>query len=146
MSTNTIVVGIDETPAGTAALRWAAKEAELRGSALTIVHAWHIDASVAMAGTVPWADYEAEARDHAERCVAEAIGDDAAGHHRTVEVIEGAAGPTLVESSRNADMLVVGTRVHTGINRVLFGSVSHYCLTHAQTVVVAVPGEQQFDD
>ena len=31
------------------------------------------------------------------------------------------------------------TRAHTGISRVLFGSVSHYCLTHAQCVVVAVP-------
>ena len=53
--------------------------------------------------------------------------------------MQGAPGPTLVDASRDAAMLVVGTRVHTGISRVLFGSVSHYCLTHAQCVVVAVP-------
>lgn len=141
MSTNTIVVGVDETPAGAAALSWAAREAELRGAALKIVHVWQIDAAVAMAGAeVPWMAYETDARTNAGRWVAETIGaEDASGAPRRIDVIQGAPGPTLVEASRDAAMLVVGTRVHTGISRVLFGSVSHYCLTHAQCVVVAVP-------
>lgn len=141
MSTNTIVVGVDETPAGAAALSWAAREAELRGADLKIVHVWQIDAAVAMAGAeVPWMAYETDARTNAGRWVAETIGaEDGTGAPRRIEVVQGAPGPTLVEASRDAAMLVVGTRVHTGISRVLFGSVSHYCLTHAQCVVVAVP-------
>ena len=141
MSTNTIVVGVDETPAGAAALQWAAREAELRGADLKIVHVWQIDAAVAMAGAeVPWMAYESDARSNAARWVTETIGAlDADGKPRRIEVVQGAPGPTLVEASRDAAMLVVGTRVHTGISRVLFGSVSHFCLTHAQCVVVAVP-------
>lgn len=141
MSTNTIVVGVDETPAGTAALSWAAREAELRDAELKIVHVWQIDAAVAMAGAeVPWMAYETDARSNAARWVADTIGaEDAQGRPRRIDVVQGAPGPTLVEASRDAAMLVVGTRVHTGISRVLFGSVSHYCLTHAQCVVVAVP-------
>jgi len=141
MSTNTIVVGIDETPAGAAALSWAAREAELRDAELKIVHVWQIDAAVAMAGAeVPWMAYETDARSNAARWVADTIGaEDAQGRPRRIDVVQGAPGPTLVEASRGASMLVVGTRVHTGISRVLFGSVSHYCLTHAQCVVVAVP-------
>ncbi|SKB06979.1 universal stress protein [Aeromicrobium choanae] len=141
MSTNTIVVGVDETPAGAAALTWAAQEADLRGADLRIVHVWQIDAAVAMAGAeVPWMAYESDARSNAANWVTETIGaQDASGSPRRIEVVQGAPGPTLVEASRDAAMLVVGTRVHTGISRVLFGSVSHYCLTHAQCVVVAVP-------
>lgn len=141
MSTNTIVVGVDETPAGAAALKWAAHEAELRNAELKIVHVWQIDAAVAMAGAeVPWQAYETDARANAHRWVAETIGaEDAHGRPRPIEVLQGAPGPTLIEESRDAAMLVVGTRVHTGISRVLFGSVSHYCLTHAHGVVVAVP-------
>lgn len=148
MSTNTIVVGVDETPAGAAALSWAAREAELRGADLKIVHVWQIDAAVAMAGAeVPWMAYETDARTNAGRWVTETIGaEDASGAPRRIDVIQGAPGPTLVEASRDAAMLVVGTRVHTGISRVLFGSVSHYCLTHAQCVVVAVPSVTSGDD
>jgi len=141
MTTNQIVVGVDESPAGTAALRWAAREAELRGAELKIIHVWQIDTAVAMAGAeVPWLAYESDARSNAATWVAETIGaQDASGEPRRIDVVQGAPGPTLVEASRDAEMLVVGTRVHTGISRVLFGSVSHYCLTRAQCVVVAVP-------
>ncbi len=145
MSTNTIVVGIDETPAGAAALKWAAHEAELRGGELKIVHVWQIDAAVAMAGVeVPWMAYESDARSNAGRWVADTIGaEDANGNPRPIEVVQGSPGPTLTEIARDASMLVVGTRVHTGISRVLFGSVSHYCLTHAHGVVVAVPSTEE---
>jgi nucleotide-binding universal stress UspA family protein len=35
-----IVVGIDDSPAATAALRWALEEARLRRATLEIVHTW----------------------------------------------------------------------------------------------------------
>jgi nucleotide-binding universal stress UspA family protein len=34
---------------------------------------------------------------------------------------------------------VVGTQEHTGLRRAVAGSVSHYCLSHADVPVVAVP-------
>ena len=41
--------------------------------------------------------------------------------------------------SKHAELLVVGTREHVGLGRLLVGSVSHYCLRHAACPVVAVP-------
>jgi hypothetical protein len=44
-----------------------------------------------------------------------------------------------VAESVGAALLVVGTQEHAGIGRLVSGSVSHYCLSHAQCPVVAVP-------
>jgi hypothetical protein len=45
----------------------------------------------------------------------------------------------LVERFQGAAALVLGNRDHVGIDRLLVGSVSHYCLSHASCPVVAVP-------
>jgi nucleotide-binding universal stress UspA family protein len=55
-----------------------------------------------------------------------------------LDVVEGPAGPVLVERARRAALLVVGTREHVGLRRLVAGSVSHYCLSHAECPVVAV--------
>ena len=48
-------------------------------------------------------------------------------------------GPALVRESARSAMLVIGTREHVGFGRILSGSVSHYCLSHARCPIVAVP-------
>ena len=48
-------------------------------------------------------------------------------------------GPTLVAQSASASLLVVGTRENAGWSRLVHGSVSHYCLSHARCPVVVVP-------
>jgi Universal stress protein family len=52
-------------------------------------------------------------------------------HGWRLEFYEGSVGQTLVKKAENATLLVIGTREHTGIDRV-HGSVCHYCLTRAQ--------------
>lgn len=141
MDRQKIVVGIDDSPASEAAMKWAAAEAELRDADLHLVHVWQVDPAVAMAGVaVPWNEFALDAKAHAEAWVSNAIGAvDHRGQERTIEVVQGSAGPAMVEAARGADLLVIGTQVHTGLKRVLHGSVSHFCLTHADCVVVAVP-------
>ena len=57
----------------------------------------------------------------------------------TLEFRVGATAQQLLKASAGARMLVVGTREHVGLDRLINGSVSHYCLSHAQCPVVAVP-------
>ncbi|TXJ06493.1 MAG: universal stress protein [Aeromicrobium sp.] len=141
MTESKIVVGIDDSPASIAAMKWAAAEAELRGLDLELVNVWQLDPSLAAAGVVlPWADFEEDALNQATDLVAEHVGlTDANGKERTITIVQGTPGPVMVDASKNATMLVVGTQVNTGLRRVIHGSVSHYCLTHAECVVVAVP-------
>ena len=138
-----ILVGIDESPASAAALRWAADLSRTTGAPLRLLHAWQMSSAAAAALAAGTAGYieaaTADARARATRWVLDTLGGDAAQIRWTLQVIEGGPGPALVEQARTARLLVVGTREHRGIRRAISGSVSHYCLSHADVPVVAVP-------
>jgi|SoimicmetaTmtLPA_FD_contig_51_879975_length_1734_multi_2_in_0_out_0_2 nucleotide-binding universal stress UspA family protein len=137
-----IVVGLDLSPSARAALRWAAEQARGTGQPLRAVNA--VDVSPAynielgMGGVaVPM---EASALDATYREAIAAVFDSVqAGLGWRLEFFSGEAGPVLVAESVGAALLVVGTQEHAGIGRLVSGSVSHYCLSHAQCPVVAVP-------
>jgi nucleotide-binding universal stress UspA family protein len=57
----------------------------------------------------------------------------------TLEFVLDDAGPALVRRSAEATLLVVGTHEHVGLARLVSGSVSRYCLSHAQCPTVIVP-------
>jgi nucleotide-binding universal stress UspA family protein len=54
----------------------------------------------------------------------------------------GPPGPVLVDAAAGALMLVVGSREHHPLYRLVHGSVSHYCLSRARCPVVAVPAPE----
>jgi nucleotide-binding universal stress UspA family protein len=58
----------------------------------------------------------------------------------TVRVATGHPAEELVTASRDADMLVVGSRGTGGFGRLLLGSVSSQVTHHAECPVVVVPG------
>jgi nucleotide-binding universal stress UspA family protein len=68
------------------------------------------------------------------------------GEHRpgrlTVTVREGNAAHVLLEASRDAQLLVVGSRGHGGFTGMLLGSVSTACTEHASCPVLVVRGDQ----
>lgn len=138
MDRREIVVGLNGSAGSGLALRWAAEEARLRSAPLRIVHTWEIPSSEAVAsGAAFRAATQQEALERATTWVEIALGTpDAPG---TLEVTEGPAAAVLVARSRRAALLVIGTQAHTGLQRLISGSVSHFCMSHATCPVVAVP-------
>lgn len=138
-----IVVGIDDSTASVAALRWAAEHSRSTAMPLRLVHTWQMSATATAAVATGAGEYleaaAADARARTTRWVLDTLGGDAAQVHWVLEVHEALPGPLLVARGHGARLLVVGTHEHTGIRRAVLGSVSHYVLSHADVPVVAVP-------
>jgi len=134
-----IVVGIDGSSASTAALRWAVRQAQLTGASIDAVMAWQMPPSFA------WISESAtgvgDYRRQAHRVVAEAIRQshaDEAGVKIEPWVQEGHPAHVLIEASRGAQLLVVGSRGHGGFASALLGSVSQNCIHHASCPVLVI--------
>ena len=140
MQTNTIIVGLDHSPAGEAALRWAAAYAARADARLHLLHVIEIEPSTIYGSTAELArDLRAQMFPELQAFATEVIGATLPSESWTLDIVQGARGRRLVEAAAAADLLVIGTREHVGLQRLLAGSVSHYCLAHSETPVVAVP-------
>jgi nucleotide-binding universal stress UspA family protein len=131
-----IVVGIDGSDASLDALAWAARQAELTGGTLLVLTTWEWPASLGWAVPVPDNFNPAS---HAASGVETAVAAVRAEHPSlTIEtrVAEGHPAPVLVEASRDADLLVVGSRGRGAFAGMLLGSVSAHCVTRAHCPVV----------
>jgi nucleotide-binding universal stress UspA family protein len=139
-----IVVGLDGSELARAALRWAAYQARLSGATLRALYVSDWPTGVRADGRplvvedlVMAEDGEVERADRA--VVTEIFQESGPEDGWSLEFARGKAGRALVDRSRHADLLVVGTGEHVGLGRILLGSTSHYCLSHASCPVVAVP-------
>ena len=143
MVNNEIVVGFDVSPSARAALDWAAGQARSTEWKLRALHVvdWASAHNLFVMPVIEdrvYADddpVDAEYRRQLEEAFA-SIGPDAGW---TLQVGQGHAGRLLVDQSRDAQLLVVGSREHLGLERVFVGSASHYCVNHAKCPVVVVP-------
>ena len=141
-----IVVGVDHSEGARAALRFALEEATLRQATLRVVHAWQFGyiGATGLEGALPAVGGELEDfRRGAEAALDETLTDvgaetDGVAIERRVD--QGTAAAVLVEESRGADLLVVGSRGHGGFAQLLLGSVSQQCAQHAFCPVVIVRG------
>ena len=132
-----ILVGIDNSAHGRAALEWASREAALRGVALNIFHAfpWPL-AGVAVS------ERRLGLCRAAEHLVAEAV--RRAGElapEVSAELASGEASASLIERSAGAELVVVGTRGHRRFHGFLAGSVASQVAAHAFCSVVMVGPE-----
>ncbi|BBZ08490.1 universal stress protein [Mycolicibacterium doricum] len=128
-------------------MRWAAREAVMRGVRLVLVHVLSTDVTAVWAMAVPAAPLPAEffeSRERAARTVlaaAEALATESGAVDVTTDFVYAAQVPGLVDAAKGADMVVVGTRGHGAVKRLLLGSVSTGLLHHARCpVAVAVVG------
>lgn len=138
-----IVVGLDDSPASKAALLWAADQATNTGAGLRAVHALDWPLGLTAAGFPAPVDFielsRAELEDSYRQKYTELFDSISPRLGWILQFAGGNAGQVLVQQSRDARLLVVGTREHVGLGRLVSGSVSHYCLSHATCPVVAVP-------
>ena len=131
-----IVVGIDGSAASNDALRWAARQAELTGSPLEVIMTWEWPASLGWSVPIP-DDYDPETE---VRQTVDAAVDAALAGHPGVQadrrVINGHPATVLVEATKGADLLVIGSRGHGEFVGMLLGSVSEFCTTNAHCPVL----------
>jgi nucleotide-binding universal stress UspA family protein len=139
-----IIVGVDRSAGAEEALRFAFEEAQLRRATLRAIHAWQFGyiGAPSLEGAVPVLGAGLDEHRSAAGAVLDAMVREAIPDAGDVEierrVVEGAAAAVLVEESRGADLLVVGSRGHGGFAQLLLGSVSQQCAHHAECPVVIV--------
>ena len=137
-----VVVGVDGSGHGEAALRFAAEEAALRKAELRVVCAWDIPASVS-ASIALTTELLRSFGDEADGIVQAAVA-QAKELHPAVTVVpravEGHAGSVLLDEAEGAILLVVGSRGRGDFAGILLGSVSHQVLHHSPCPVTVVRG------
>jgi nucleotide-binding universal stress UspA family protein len=133
-----IVVGVDGSESSKAALAWAARQAKLTGATLTVISAWE-DTSIwgRSAGWLPGVDPAANTMAALNETIREVLGSEP-GIDLTTAVIGGHAAPKLLEESKTASLVVVGSRGRGEFAGMLLGSVSEFLVTHSHCPVAVI--------
>ncbi|MFC7530089.1 universal stress protein [Actinoplanes sp. GCM10030250] len=141
MRTPAIVVAVDGTDSSRAAVRWAAREAELSNQPLLLVHVMDWDWAAARY------DFGSEHFETARKS-ADGIAARAATEATTVapaidvstDVAIGDPSAQLIIASEGAHLLVLGNRGRGGFAGLHLGSVSQRVAMHAACPIVVVRG------
>jgi nucleotide-binding universal stress UspA family protein len=141
-----IAVGVDGSEHSQRSLEWAMREAAIRKMPLTVitVHpvvAGFLGGPVVLAADEPARDQARQGAQEAADKAAAASGDNPPSV--TIRAISGFPAEELIEASRDADMLVVGSRGLGGFAQLLLGSVSSQVVHHAHCPVVVIPGDRK---
>ncbi len=132
------VVGCDGSKGAEHALDWCVANAHGRASSVHVVQAWHHPA-LAGAGMMVLPDIDVEPAMAYPEPELLAARFDEVGVALTTQVEYGVTANVLLEASADAGLLVLGTRGLGGFGRLVVGSVSHQCATHARIPVAVVP-------
>jgi nucleotide-binding universal stress UspA family protein len=135
-----VVVGVDGSPSSEAAIAFAVEAAAVRGVPLLAVHAWHdvpVDPTL-----VPLVDWDAVESDEREVLAERLAGLRASRPDPEVrtQVVRDRPARALVDESRGAQLVVVGSRGRGGLRGMILGSVSQQLLHHAHCPVAVVRG------
>ncbi|HYQ63970.1 universal stress protein [Actinophytocola sp.] len=140
--TGPVVVGVDGTPVGEAAIAFAFAQASTLGTDLVAVHTWtDLILEAAFAGGATALDFAPLAQE-----AEEVLGERLAGWQEKYpdvpvsrHVSRERAAKALLRHAEHAQLLVVGTRGRGGFRGLLLGSTSQHLLHHAPCPVAVVP-------
>lgn len=140
-----VVVGVDGSPISEAALAFAFEAASFRGVPLVAVHTWwDLLVDPALAPLLDWDAIEADEREVlAERLAGWGEKYPDVRVHRLVT--RDRPAHALVQESRRAQLVVVGSRGRGAAAGLFLGSVSHAVLhrAHCSVAVVRPPAEEK---
>jgi nucleotide-binding universal stress UspA family protein len=140
-----IVVGVDPSPSGGAALEWALREAVSTNASLLAVRAWTHTAYAAEAYAYSSTTFDGAESATAQREAEEQlklVTERVAGSDTvdcTASAVFGTPSQVLLEQGEDSAMIVVGSRGHGALSRAVLGSVSAAVLHHATGPVTVVP-------
>lgn len=141
-----ILVGVDGSAESDAAVRWAAREAMLRNTDVTLMHVvapvvvtWPV-ASLQGSYNEWQEDNARHVIDQAQKVFRASL-DDAEPPAMRTSVRHGGVATTLVAASTEAQLVVAGSRGMGAVGRALLGSVSSGLVHYAHCPVAVVHGE-----
>lgn len=129
MSTYKVIAGIDGSPAGRAAMFWAAAEAGRHGGELVLAHAGDLTAHGAPS------EYGRSLLVEAEACLYEANWEG----NLSTRIEEVDPIRLLTQLSRDADLVVVGAKGLSGTASALLGSTAFRVAAYAESPVATIP-------
>ncbi|MBI3214057.1 MAG: universal stress protein [Mycobacterium sp.] len=142
-----ILVGVDGSPSAKVAVDWAAREAASRNVPLTLVHVINPVVFTNWTEVAMPVDYTVwqEERGAKILAAAAALANDAAKEHGGVrvetETVSGSTLPTMIDLTKDAELVVVGCRGQGALARTLLGSVSSGLVNHAHCPVAVIHDE-----
>jgi nucleotide-binding universal stress UspA family protein len=142
-----LVVAVDDSACGRAALRFAVDLARRLQEPLHVVSVWNFvtgtrpprTSDTTTDPTATEQEWQAAAQSRVEALVADEVPDPAGADLRVVAV-HGNVVPALLEISSSAGHLVVGSRGRGGFSGLLLGSTSDQLVHHATCPLTVVRG------
>lgn len=133
-----IVVGVDGSPASSNALEFAIEEAQFRHAELHITYAYPVmhRPVTGSTGKDYYDQVEADAKEFIQEMMKAAPSTE--GITAQWLGVPGNPAEVLIEASRDATILVVGSRGVGGFMGLLMGSVSTQCVHHSHCPVLVV--------
>jgi nucleotide-binding universal stress UspA family protein len=124
------------------------REAAIRSAPLTVLNVHPVSMGIWGYAPLRYPEADRPEEDKARQAVEEMVekAGSELGDRRpemTVRVVSGTAAEAVIDASRDADLLVLGSRGNGGFSRLLLGSVSTQATQHARCPVVIVPDPQR---
>jgi nucleotide-binding universal stress UspA family protein len=140
-----IIVGVDGSDNSRRALGWAMREAVQHHLPLAVMTVYPDPVRPVTGiywGVHPENSFKPELAQKALQEFADNVASEIGGPvpEITVNVARGEVAEELIKASRDADMLVIGSRGNGGFTRLLLGSVSSQVTHHATCPVMVIPG------
>jgi nucleotide-binding universal stress UspA family protein len=137
-----VVVGLDGSPLSSHALQFALDLAAASDAPLVALYAWRGLPTGNLGPTTVWHYDPEEAEEEARRLLAEQLAGCAERYPQvSIEqrtVLSFNPGDTLVDASRTAGLVVVGSRGRGGFTGLLLGSTSQTLVHHARCSVAVI--------